>query len=378
MPTQKATQCVHAGQTQGTRGMTSDIQTATSFRFLEETDEVVYPRYFNVSNQKVVAGKIAALENGEQGLVLGSGMAAIVSVLMALLKQGDHAVIHGGVYGGTRSFCTERLPEYGVDRTFVDGCDLQSFESQLRENTKVLLFESPTNPLLQIVDIRAVARLAAEKGIVTILDNTFATPILQNPLDLGIDVVVHSGTKYLNGHSDVNCGAVVTSAELMAKIVPIACQFGGTLDVRGCYLLERGLKTLALRVQRQCENAGQLAQALAAHRRVRAVNYPGLAEHPGREIAAQQMRCFGAMMSFELDTDAPTAKRILSRLQVATPAVSLGGVETILCFPKDTSHAKISAEERASAGISDTLVRLSVGIEDIGDLLADFEQALEV
>jgi cystathionine beta-lyase/cystathionine gamma-synthase len=378
LKTRKGTQCVHGGVVPSFagQGTTTPIHTSTSFSYLFDDDEVIYPRYFNTPNQQVVASTIAALENGERGLVLGSGMAAVVAVLLSHLEQGDHALFHSGIYGGTRSFAVETLPKYGIHRSFVRSCDAQSFESELRPNTKVILFESPTNPLLQIVDIEKIAQLARSRGIVTVVDNTFATPINQNPLDLGVDIVIHSGTKYLNGHSDVNCGAIVASAERMASILHVATQLGSTLDARACYELERGLKTLAIRVQRQCESASQLAQLLVKHPRVKRVHFPGLPEHPGHEIAARQMAEFGAMLSFEADADEAEAKQMVSHLTVARPAVSLGGVETLVCFPKDTSHAKVSPAERAADGISDSLVRVSVGIEEVEDLLFDFDQAL--
>ncbi len=378
MKARKGTQCVHAGvASANTKGITTPIYASTSFLFLHDEDQVVYPRYFNTPNQETVAAKIAALENGDQGLVLGSGMAAVVATLLSHLKQGDHVLFHSGIYGGTSDFASETLPNYGIERSFVRGCDAASFQAELRDNTKMIFFESPTNPLLQIIDIEHVVELARPRGICTVVDNTFATPINQNPLKLGVDVVIHSGTKYLNGHSDVNCGAIVSSNERMELIRRVATQLGSTLDSRACYLLERGLKTLAIRVERQCDNAAKLAELLDQHARVRQVHFPGLPEHPGHGIAANQMARFGAMLSFEMDAGESQTKQMVSRLRVAYPAVSLGGVETLVCFPKDTSHAKISSSARAAEGITDSLVRVSVGIEEIEDLLADFEQALQ-
>jgi cystathionine beta-lyase/cystathionine gamma-synthase len=372
------TRCVHSGTNPPVtaHGVTTPIVTATAYRYPHGDSEVVYPRYYNLSTQQAVASKIADLEHGASGLVLASGMAAITTTLMGLLRQGDRAIFHSGIYGGARSFVTNRLVTFGIDCALARGQTLEAFDKQLTPNTRLLFFESPTNPLLQVLDIREISEWARRHGILTVLDNTFATPINQNPLDLGVDVVVHSGTKYLNGHSDVNCGAIVTRDELMERILSCAVDFGGTLDVRACYLLERGLKTLALRVERQSENALRLAHALAKHSRVRAVHYPGLPHHPGHAIAARQMSRFGGMLSFELDADEAELRATLQRLRIATPAVSLGGVETLVCRPKETSHARMSAEERCGEGISDTLVRVSVGIEDAADLLADFEQAL--
>lgn len=358
------------------QGVTTPMITSTAFRYPDEDGQVVYPRYFNVSTQQAVACKIAQLEHGSHGLVLGSGMGAITAILLGLLERGDHAVFHSGIYGGARSFATGRLASYGIEHSLARGTQLASFQECISPNTKLIFFESPTNPLLHVLDIQQIATFARERSILTVLDNTFATPINQNPLDLGIDIVVHSGTKYLNGHSDVNCGAVVTDQACMNRILSCAIDLGATLDVRGCYLLERGLKTLALRIERQNHNAATLAEWLSRHPRVRQVNYPGLTNHPAHTLAANQMTGFGGMLSFELDTDEQTAKLMLAKLRIATQAVSLGGVETLVCLPKETSHAKISAAERHREGISDTLVRVSVGIEDIADLQSDFGHAL--
>jgi cystathionine beta-lyase len=373
-----STQCVHAGEYSPSApcGVTTPIYTSTAFQFPNDRGEIFYPREFNVPTQEVVADKIRILEHAERGLVLSSGMAAITSTLLGLLRSGDHAVFHAGIYGGTRSLVLRFLERYGIEHSLVYSCEPSDFVSEFRDNTRIVFFESPTNPLLEIVDIRELARVSRERGITSIIDNTFATPISQNPIDLGVDVVVHSGTKYLNGHSDVNCGAIAGSEKLMAPIREAANHFGGTLDVRACYLLERGMKTLAVRVERQSQNAVQLARWLAGHRLVRRVYYPGLPEHKGHGVAARQMSVFGGMFSFELNTEEAMAKAKLARLRVATMAISLGGVETLVSFPKDTSHAKLSPEERHRAGISDTLARVSVGIEHVDDLVADFEQAL--
>jgi cystathionine beta-lyase len=374
----KQTQCVHgpARPAHELGGITTPIYTSTSYAFPNKQNQVYYPRYFNLPSQTVVAERICQLERGETGLVLSSGMAAISSTMLGLLVHGDHAVFHRDLYGGTHTLVTTRLPKLGIEYSLVQGNTVEEFAAALRPNTKLIYFETPTNPLLTIVDIRSIAQLASRRRIVTVIDNTFATPINQNPLELGIDVVVHSGTKYLNGHSDVNCGAVVTSGELMRPIKQCAVSLGGTLDVRACYLLERGLKTLHLRVERQNENALVLARFLQTHPSVRRVYYPGVPEHPGHAIAARQMSAFGGMLSLELDMDEQTAKERMGRLAVATMAISLGGVETLVTFPKDTSHANLSADERRHLEIADTLVRVSVGIEHIDDLVGDFQRAL--
>lgn len=375
----KNTRCVHAGTyvDKTTGGVNTPVFTSTSFAFPNPSGKAFYPRYFNIPTQTAAADKIAALENGEEGLVLSSGMAAITSVLFSLLRQGDHAVFQRDLYGGTHHFVAAELGRYGIEVSFASG-DVEDFEREIRDNTRVLYIETPSNPLLKIINLRETARLAKRHGLLTVLDNTFATPINQTPLEHGIDIVVHSGTKYLNGHSDVNCGAVVTSREHMKRIRPVAVNHGGTLDTHACYMLERGMKTLGLRVERQNANALELALFLHAHPLVRRVYFPGLPEHPGHETAREQMRGFGGMLSFELDGDHGAARRVVERLELITPAVSLGGVESLICFPSETSHAKMPPEERAKAGITDTLLRLSVGIEDVGDLRADLSMALEV
>ncbi len=372
-----ATQCVHAGTyfDQHTRGVTSPIFTATSYGFPNPDNASLYPRYYNIPNQRVVAEKVSALEEGEDALVLGSGMAAVSSTLMALLKPGDHALFQSDIYGGTHHFVVDELPRYGIEVSFVDTPTADGFADQLRSNTRLLYIESPSNPLLRVVDIAELASLGKQRGLCTVIDNTFATPINQRPLAGGIDVVLHSGTKYLNGHSDVNCGAVVGSCEMIDQVRGVAINHGATLDVRACYLLERGLRTLALRVRQQNENALRLARFLQEHPRVATVNYPGLPDHPGHEIAARQMDGFGGMLSFELAEELPVAT-VLERFSLVTPALSLGGVETLICVPSQTSHSKMSPADRQRAGISDRLLRLSAGIEDAEDLIEDFAQAL--
>src|SRR5581483_3901282 len=241
----------------------------------------------------------------------------------------------------------------------------------------VIYVESPSNPLLRCIDLAAVAAVARNHGLLSIIDNTFATPINQNPIELGIDVVVHSATKYLNGHTDVNAGVAVSSGAVIRKVAECAINHGGTLDAHGCYQLERGMKTLALRVQRHNENASRFAEFLQHHPAVARVNYPGLPSHPDHQIATRQMRGFGGMLSFELRESA-RVNEVLRRLRVATPALSLGGVETLVCLPSQTSHRSMSPEERERAGISAGLIRVSVGIEDLEDLYEDFDQALRI
>ncbi|MGV8078900.1 MAG: trans-sulfuration enzyme family protein [Syntrophales bacterium] len=373
----KETICVHGGtyRDAATRGVNTPIFTSSSFEYLDR-DDIPYPRYFNTPNQDAVVRKLCALEDAEDGVLFSSGMAAVSSAILAFAGAGDHVVMMDELYGGTHAFATDMFDRLGIRHTFA-ATDAAAVADAVTPRTKVIVIESPTNPLLGIIDIRRVAQTGRERGIVTILDNTFATPVNQCPLQLGIDVVVHSGTKYLGGHSDLSCGAALTSRPHASKIRAAARHLGGSLNAMMCYLLERSLKTLALRVERQTANAARIAAYLSAHASVFRVNYPGLPDSPGHEIARSQMTGFGAMLSFEPDERIVSAASFQRRLRIIRPAVSLGGVESLICAPAGTSHAKISPEERRRIGISDSLLRLSVGIEDADDLIADLDQAME-
>lgn len=370
------TACVHAGGRfdPATRGINTPIYTSSAFEYLDG-DARPYPRYFNTPNQAAVVEKLRALEGAEDGLVLSSGMAAISSVLLGLLGSGDHAVIQDEIYGGTHAMVTQQFDRLGIAYTLVPA-DPEKIARAVTAKTRLVYIETPTNPLLTILDIRAVTRMARERGVVTVIDNTFASPINQRPISLGVDVSVHSGTKYLGGHSDLCSGAVLSSRPIIEKVRHVCLSLGGSLDAQSCYLLERSLKTMAIRVERQSANALAVATSLAANRLVARVNYPGLPSHPGHEIAKAQMSAFGAMLSFEL-ADAVDADRFLHALKLVRPALSLGGVESTICAPATTSHAKVSAEVRRRLGISDRLLRFSVGIEHADDLIADLEKAME-
>jgi len=368
------TLCVHSGTylDEKTGGACSPIFTSTACAFPNPANENYYPRYFNTPNQRVIAQKIAALEGGEAALVFGSWMAAISTVLFDRLKPGDHAVFQADLYGGT-FLLIEELKRFGVGISLAPSVD--AFASSIRPETKLLFLESPSNPLLRVLDIAAIAGMGRERGLLTVIDNTFATPVNQKPLALGIDVVIHSATKYLNGHSDLNAGLVVANAATIHPLSQAAVNHGGILDAHACYLLERGMKTLVLRMNQHNANALRAAQFLEGHSAVARVYYPGLNSHPSHELAARQMRGFGGMLSFEL-TDATRVDRVLSRFQLIMPALSLGGVESLVCVPARTSHRKLTPAERQSAGISDGLIRVSIGIEDPEDLLEDFSHAL--
>jgi len=370
-----ATLCIHAGthHDPSTGGACSPIYTSTAFAFPNASGENIYPRYFNVPNQQVIHHKLAALEQGSDAIVFGSGMAAISTLLFAHLKPGDHAVFQADLYGGTHRLVVGELIRFNIEVSFARDADEAA--KALRHNTRLMYLETPSNPLLRCIDLVEVAALARAQGLLTIVDNTFATPINQNPIPLGIDVVLHSATKYLNGHSDLNAGVVVSSSEIIAVVADYALNHGGMLDASACYQLERGMKTLALRIRQQNDSALRLAKHLQTHAAVRRVHYPGLPEHPDHSLAVRQMRGFGGMLAFELG-DAGQVDRLLSRLRVITPALSLGGVESLICSPGRTSHRSLTATERQRLGIVDSLVRLSVGIEDVDDLLEDLDQAL--
>ncbi len=372
----KDTQCVHSGTyvDPETKGLNTPIYTSSSFEYLD-APENVYPRYFNTPNQKSIIEKLCALENAEDGLVFSSGMAAISTVLFTFLNSGDHIVLQRDIYGGTHHFATTEFDRFGIEYSFTSGA-IEEIKNAVRENTRIIYIETPSNPLLIITDIEAVVQLAGSKNILTVIDNTFATPINQNPLDFGLDIVTHSGTKYIGGHSDLCCGAALASKELIARIKPSAANFGGSLNAMTCYLIERSLKTLGIRVEKQNMNALLIARHLQANPLIRKVYYPGLEDHPGFDIAGKQMRNFGGMLSFELDTQKIDPHRFLKNLKLITPALSLGGVETIICAPVATSHQKMTDAERAELGITDSLLRLSVGIEDADDIMADIDQAI--
>jgi cystathionine beta-lyase len=370
-----STRCVHSGThvDAATGGACSPVFPSTAYAFPNAANQNIYPRYFNVPNQEIINRKAAALEGGEAALVFGSGMAAISTLLLSQLGPGDHAVFQRDLYGGTHHFITAELARLGVRISWAAG--VGGLAAAVRPGTKLLYVESPSNPLLRCLDLEAVAAIGCDNRLLTIIDNTFATPVNQNPLALGMDVAVHSATKYLNGHSDVNAGVIVSSAAVIQQVRDRAVNFGGMLDSHACHQLERGMKTLALRMERHNRNGMALAEFLAAHPAVARVHYPGLPAHPDHAVAARQMRGFGGMLSFEL-RDPGAVENLLGRFRLALPALSLGGVETLVCVPARTSHRNLSPAERGTAGITDGLIRVSTGIEDSEDLLEDFRQAL--
>ncbi len=372
----KQTQSVHAGSFGDPqyKGTVTPIFPSSAYDYEGISGGTMYPRYYNTPNNRAVAEKLAALENAEEGLIFSSGMAAILTSIFAMIKSGDHAIFQSDLYGGTHSAVAIELPRYGMQYTMVDGSDPQNFERAIKPETRIIYIETPSNPTLKITDIKAVAAIAKKHGLITIIDNTFASPINQNPIDLGIDIVAHSGTKYIGGHSDICCGAVLTTRKLAAQIRTSGLHFGGSLDANTCWLVERSLKTIVLRVRQQNANALAIAQFLANDSRIARVYYPGLVNHPDHSIAKAQMRGgFGGMLSFEVKDD---AHKFMDRLQLIKRAISLGGVESTATSPAKTSHVKMSAAEREAIGVTDKLVRLSVGIEEVQDLIDDIKQAL--
>ncbi|RLA37913.1 MAG: cystathionine beta-lyase [Gammaproteobacteria bacterium] len=370
------TLCVHAG-TRNDRGegVNNPIEPSAPFAYLD-AKEPIYPRYFNTPGQDALVERLCALEHAADGLLFSSGMAAISTALFSLLQQGDHAVLQRDIYGGTQHLVTSQFERLGIAYDLVPATS-EAFAAAIRPETRVLYIETPSNPLLRITDIAAAATLAREHGLVSIIDNTFASPMNQNPIDLGIDLVVHSGTKYLGGHSDLCCGVALGSHKLIERLLATARTLGGSVNPLTCYLLERSLKTLALRIERQNSNAQQLAERLRNLPGIACVHYPGLPEHPDHDVARRQMRGFGGMIAFELADDAPDTSRFQRHLRLIKPAISLGGVDTLICAPGLTSHRDLTPKERAEQGISERLLRLSVGIEAPDDLFYDLEQAVK-
>ena len=374
----KHTVCIHEGEIHDEQfgGAISPIFLASSYPFIDQ-DEKRYPRYFNTPNQEVIAKKIAALEKAETALPFSSGMAAISTTLLSFLKQGDHAVFQNEIYGGSFNLIHKEFQNYGIEFTLTRGIEVQDFEEAIRPNTRVIYIETPSNPLLSITDIKAVADLARSRGIISVIDNTFASPVNQTPIDLGIDISLHSATKYLGGHSDLCAGAVAGSEEHIEKILHKGRNLGGSLSDFTCYMLERSIKTLGLRIEKHNENAGYVAEQLELQKGVTKVFYPGLENHKNHDLARSQMHGFGGMLSFELHASID-AKAYQKRLKMIKPAMSLAGVESTVIQPSLTSHALMTPEERAKQGISDQLLRLSVGIENKEDIIEDLIQALEV
>lgn len=375
-----STKCVHEGEIKDTmyQGIVSPLFMSTTYPWYggEDAEKKPYPRYFNTPNQEFLSKKIAALENGEKALIFSSGMAAISTSIMANVKSGDHIIFQEDLYGGTRNFIKTEFDKYGIEYSFTKGLDSNHFSDEIKDNTVGIYIESPSNPLLKIVDLKAISSIANQKSIWTMIDNTFASPVNQNPINHGIDIVIHSATKYLGGHSDISAGAVISTNSNIKKILDSAKNFGGNLSDYTVWLLERSMKTLHIRVKEQTRNAKLLAKMLNENDNIITVYYPGLSSHPSHDIAKSQMNDFGAMMSFDLKENVDVYT-FLKSLEIIKPGMSLAGVETTVNFPIKTSHGLLTQKERDNQGIGDKLIRLSVGIEDYQDLYDDLDNAIK-
>ena len=369
------TVCTHVGEVEDTqfRGAVSPVFTSTSYAY-EEVEVKRYPRYFNTPNQEALGKKIAMLEKSESALIFGSGMAAISTTMLAFLHSGDHVVLPQTLYGGTYNFVVEEFHKFGIEYSFAQGFERKDFSDEIRENTKVIFVETPSNPLMRITDLEMIGNLAKEHGIISMIDNTFASPINQTPADFGMDIMIHSATKYMGGHSDICAGAVAASEKHIKIIWNLAKNLGGSLSDYTVWLLERSMKTMALRVKAQNKNAKKIAKWLDLHPLVEKVYYPGLKNHPDYDLAKRQMKGFTGMLSFEISPSLDTGK-FLKALKMVKPSMSLAGVESTILSPAKTSHSLLTTQARKVQGISDGLLRFSVGIEEAEDIKADLEQA---
>jgi cystathionine beta-lyase/cystathionine gamma-synthase len=374
------TKLIHAGEPDPliAGAVTMPIFQSSTFEYAGQTSyhDLRYIRLSNTPNHAVLHAKLAALENAEAALVAGSGMAAIVAALFTLLAGGGHLLAQDCVYGGTHDLFMEEFPRYGMAVGFIDGDEPATWREAIRPNTKAIYVEAMSNPLLQVSDLRAAVDFAAENGLISIIDNTFASPINFRPAEIGFDLSLHSGTKYLNGHTDIVAGAVIGRAELVERVTHTLNHLGGILDPHACFLLHRGMKTLAVRVRHQNESALKVARWMEQHRAISRVNYPGLESHSNHLRACELFDGFGGVVSFELEGGLDAARRFIDRVTIPISAPSLGGVETLITRPATTSHSGMSPADRVRAGISDGLVRLSVGLESSDDLIEDFETAL--
>lgn len=373
------TALIHAGEMDCVEGavVLPIFQSSTyEFEGQQNYEDLRYIRLNNTPNQVVLQRKLAELESAEAALVTSSGMAAITATLLSVLSSGDHLLAQKCLYGGTWSLLTNTFPDLGIEYDFIAADSPDSWEQQLRPQTKVIYVESISNPLTEVGDFSAIVNFARQHNLVSIIDNTFATPIFFRPIELGFDLVVHSATKYLNGHTDIVAGAVAGTAERVSQANARLLHLGGSLDPHACFLLHRGLKTLSLRVRQQSATAMEIAKYLRDHPAVVRVDYPGLPDNPNHERATQYFDGFGGMLSFELDPTKISAATCADRLDLPVNAPSLGGVESLVTIPAQTSHCKLSASERARLGIADNLIRYSVGIEAAEDLIDDLRKAL--
>jgi len=376
------TKLIHAGELRPrvAGAVNLPIFQSATFEYGGEDDyhDIRYIRLNNTPNHNVVGAKLAAIEGAESAIIAASGMAAISTTLLSILKKGDHILIQDCLYGGTHDFVTKDLPGFGIEYDFIDASDPQSWENIIRKETRAIYVETIANPLMGVPELASVVEFARSHKIVSIIDNTFASPINFRPAQMGFDLSLHSCTKYLNGHSDIVGGACIGKAELVKAVTRKLNHLGGTMDPHAAFLLHRGMKTLALRVRHQNESALKIARYLEKHVAIAKVNYPGLESHPAHARASKWFDGFGGMLSFEIkEKNVAVVDQFLKELQFPICAPSLGGVESLITRPATTSHLGLSSEDRAKIGISDALIRFSTGIEATEDLIEDFDQALK-
>jgi len=376
----RSTKAIHAGRLEPRLegAITTPIFQSSTYEYHgEDYHDVGYLRLSNSPNHIVLGERLAALESTEAALPTASGMAAISTTLLTILSTGDHLLVQDCLYGGTTSLLNTEFPRMGITHTAIDPQAPETWASKLEDTTQVVYVESLTNPLVQVADLEAVVAFAQEHGLTTVIDNTFASPANFRPAELGFDLVMESATKYLNGHTDVCAGVIAGSKDHLSRIKVTLDHLGGVLDAHACFLLERGLKTLPVRVREQNASTQRIAEYLAAHPRVASVNYPGLPDSAYHERASRLFDGFGAMLSFELEGGVEEAEDFLGKVNLPAHAASLGGVESLIIRPASSTHGGVSPEERARSGITDRLIRFSVGLEDVDDLIADLGKALD-
>jgi len=375
-----STTAIHGGAPQPTPGSPVTAPLVQAVNYVQETgtsEGLQYTRYGNTPNAERVQRRLAMLEGSEAALVLSSGMGATACAMLALLRSGDHLITSSWIYGGTRKLFTEDLPGMGIEVTFVNPLEPRAWRKGLRKTTRVLFLESPVNPTCRVLELNSLQSLAHSEGIALVVDSTFASPVNFRPIEHGVDVVIHSATKYLNGHHDILAGVVCGNEPFIDEVRRKMMVWGQAPDPFACWLLERGLKTIDVRVKRQNENAMRIAEWCSTRPEIAKVHYPGLPSHPDHQIAKSILDGFGGMLAIELKGGGPAALRFIHGLKVFTYAASLGGVDSLMIEPRYSSHEHMSPAERARIGIPDGFLRVSVGIENVEDLIADIEQALQ-